>query len=157
MSQGTQLFSLDGQVALVTGGSRGIGAAIARHFSAAGAKVVLASRKREPLEEVAAQLRSAGGEALAVACHTGKLDDVKAAVAAAVERFGKIDVLVNNAATNPYFGPLLDIEEPAWDKTFEVNVKGYFYMAREVAAHLQARGAPGSIVNIASIAAIRGA
>jgi len=157
MLQGTHLFSLEGQVALITGASRGIGAAIARHFSDAGAKVVLAARKREPLEEVAAQLRSAGGDALAVACHTGKLGDVKAAVAAAVERFGKIDVLVNNAATNPYFGPLLDIEEPAWDKTFEVNVKGYFYMAREVAAHLRAREAPGSIVNVASITAIRGA
>jgi len=157
MPQGLGLFSLEGQVALVTGASRGIGASIARCFASAGAKLVLVARKKDPLEEMAASLRGAGADAIAVAGHSGKAGDVKAAFAAAVERFGKVDVLVNNAATNPYFGPLLDIEEPAWDKTFEVNVKGYFHCIRELSAHLMKRNAPGSIVNLASITGLRGA
>jgi NAD(P)-dependent dehydrogenase (short-subunit alcohol dehydrogenase family) len=152
-----QLFSLQDQVALVTGASRGIGASIAQTFAEAGARVVLVARKKEPLEEVAHAISKAGGQALAVAAHTGKAEDVKAAVAAAVGAFGRLDVLVNNAATNPYFGPLLDTEEAAWDKTFEVNLKGYFYATRETVAHLQSRGAPGSIINVASIAGIRAA
>jgi NAD(P)-dependent dehydrogenase (short-subunit alcohol dehydrogenase family) len=151
------LFSLEGQVALITGASRGIGASIATHFAAAGARVVLVARKREGLDEVAASIQKAGGEALAVAAHTGKPDEVRAAVAAGLERFGKLDILVNNAATNPYFGPLLDVSEPAWDKTFEVNLKGYFYTTREVAQHLQSRNAPGSIINVTSMVALRAA
>jgi NAD(P)-dependent dehydrogenase (short-subunit alcohol dehydrogenase family) len=151
------LFSLEGQVALITGASRGIGASIATHFAAAGARVVLVSRKREGLEEVATAIQQAGGQALAVAAHTGKAADIRAAVAAGVERFGKLDILVNNAATNPYFGPMMDVGDEAWDKTFEVNLKGYFLTAREVASHLQARNAPGSIINVTSVAALRAA
>lgn len=153
----SNLFSLQGKVALITGASRGIGASIATSFANAGAKVVLVARKKEALDQVAQQIAASGGEALAVAAHTGKLDDVKAAMAVALQKFGQVDVLVNNAATNPYFGPMLDIEEPAWDKTFEVNLKGYFYATRELALHLQQRGAKGSIVNVASIAGIRAA
>ncbi len=149
------LFSLSNKVAIVTGASRGIGESIARHFAAAGASVVLASRKIEGLTEVAANIEKAGGRALPVAAHTGRPAEVQALVKAAVDRFGKVDILVNNAATNPHFGPLCDVSEAAWDKTFEVNVKGYFFAAREVIAHLQKRGAPGSIVNLASIAGIR--
>ena len=89
--------------------------------------------------------------------HTGKAEDVKAVVAKTVEHFGKVDILVNNAAANPYFGPMLQIEDAAWDKTFEVNVKGYFMMMREVANHLTARNAPGSLINVASIAGLRSA
>jgi NAD(P)-dependent dehydrogenase (short-subunit alcohol dehydrogenase family) len=152
-----QLFSLQDQVALVTGASRGIGASIAQTFAEAGARVVLVARKKEALEEVAHGITKAGGQALAVAAHTGKQEDVKAAVAAAVKAFGKLDVLVNNAATNPYFGPMLDTEEGAWDKTFEVNLKGYFFATRETVAHLQGRGAPGSIINVASIAGLTAA
>ena len=151
------LFSLEGQVALITGASRGIGASIATHFAAAGARVVLVSRKREGLEEVAATIQQAGGQALAVAAHTGKAEDIRAAVAAGIERFGKLDILVNNAATNPYFGPMMDVGEEAWDKTFEVNLKGYFLTAREVVNHLQARNAPGAIINVTSVAALRAA
>lgn len=151
------LFSLKDHVALITGASRGIGAAIAARFAEAGAKVVLVARKPEALQATAAAIESAGGEALAVAAHTGKTDDVRHAIAEAVKRFGKVDILVNNAATNPYFGPMLDIEASAWDKTFEVNLKGYFYAAREVISHLQQRNAPGSIVNVASIAGVRAA
>ena len=145
------------RVASVTGASRGIGAAIAAAFAREGAKVVICSRKREGVDAVAAEIAAAGGEALAVACHTGKADDVVALVRAAVERFGRVDAVVNNAATNPYFGPLVDAPEPAWDKTFEVNLKGYFMVAREVIRHLRARGAPGAVVNVASIAGLRAA
>jgi NAD(P)-dependent dehydrogenase (short-subunit alcohol dehydrogenase family) len=151
------MLRVDGKVALITGASRGIGEAIARALAGAGAKVVLSARKVEPLAEVASAIGREGGEALAVAAHAGKADDVARLVRAAIERFGKVDVLVNNAATNPYFGPLVDIEDAAWDKIFEVNLKGYFFAVREVVRHLQARGAPGSIVNLASIAGLKGA
>jgi NAD(P)-dependent dehydrogenase (short-subunit alcohol dehydrogenase family) len=144
-------ITLQDKVAIITGASRGIGEAIARTFAAHGAKVVLASRK---IEGVGAVAESIGPNAHAVATHTGKQDDCIALVDAAVKKFGKVDVLVNNAATNPYFGPFLDIDEGAWDKTFEVNLKGYFWMTREVVKHLRAREAPGSIVHMASVAGI---
>jgi NAD(P)-dependent dehydrogenase (short-subunit alcohol dehydrogenase family) len=144
-------ITLEGKVAIVTGASRGIGEAIARTFAARGAKVVLASRKMEGLSAVASSI---GENAHAIAAHTGKEEDCVALVDAAVKKFGKVDVLVNNAATNPYFGPMLDIDNAAWDKTYEVNVKGYFWMTREVAKHLRAREAPGSIVNVASVAGL---
>jgi NAD(P)-dependent dehydrogenase (short-subunit alcohol dehydrogenase family) len=148
---------LSGKVAIVTGASRGIGEAIARAFADAGAAVVLASRKLEDLQKVESELRAQGRQAKAVAAHAGKLADVQQLVAAAVANFGKVDILVNNAATNPYFGALLDVPDAAWDKTFEVNTRGYFYAAREVIKHLQARKAPGSIVNVASMVALRAA
>jgi NAD(P)-dependent dehydrogenase (short-subunit alcohol dehydrogenase family) len=144
-------ITLEGKVAIITGGSRGIGEAMARAFVEAGAKVVVASRKAEGVEAVA---KSIGERAFAVAAHTGKESDCSALVDAAVKRFGKVDVLVNNAATNPHFGPLMTADMGAWDKTFEVNLKGYFWMTREVAKHLVAREAPGSIVSVASVAAI---
>lgn len=153
----TPLINLTDKVALITGASRGIGEAIAHAFADAGAKVVLAARKPDALDAVAQSIIAKGGQALAVPTHTGKLEDVKKLVAAAIEKFGKIDVLVNNAATNPYFGPMLDIEDSAFDKTFEVNVKGYFWLAREIATHLQSRNAKGSIVNVASVAGLAAA
>lgn len=142
---------LQGKVAIVTGASRGIGEAIARSYAQAGAKVVLSARKLEGLEKVAASLRESGAEATAVACHGGDPAQIQALVQQAIERYGKVDVLVNNAATNPHFGPMLSIEWPAFDKTFEVNVRGYFAAAKAVAEHLIARGAPGAIINISSI------
>jgi len=149
---------LHDKVAIVTGASRGIGAAIARSFARAGAKVVLASRDQGALDEVAASIRAEGGEAHGQACHTGDPEQVAALVRAAVERYGQVDVLVNNAATNPHFGPLLSVDELSmWDKTFDVNVKGYFVMAREVARHLIERQASGSIVNVASVLGTMGA
>ena len=144
------------KVAIVTGASRGIGAAIARTLAASGAKVVLASRKLEDLKQVEGQIVAAGGEALAHACHTGRPAEVAALVAATVARFGRVDVLVNNAATNPYFGPLLDIPDGAFDKTFEVNLKGYFTAAREFVRHVLGRQGRGTIVNMASVVGLRG-
>jgi NAD(P)-dependent dehydrogenase (short-subunit alcohol dehydrogenase family) len=145
------------KVAIITGSSRGIGAAIARRLAKEGARVVLAARKIEGLEQVAAEVTAEGGEALPVACHVGKEADVDAMVAAAVERFGKVDVLVNNAATNPYFGPMMNVDWGAWDKTFEVNLKGYFATTRAVVRHLLERGASGSIVNVTSVVGLMGA
>jgi NAD(P)-dependent dehydrogenase (short-subunit alcohol dehydrogenase family) len=147
-------ITLENKVAIVTGASRGIGEAIARCFAANGAKVVLASRKIEGLTAVAESIGASGGAAFAVAAHTGKESDCTALVDAAVKKFGKVDILVNNAATNPYFGPMVDIDEAAWDKTFEVNTKGYFWMTREVVKHLRSREAPGSIIHMASVAGL---
>ena len=149
-------INLDNKVAIVTGASRGIGEAIARCFAANGAKVVLASRKIESLQAVAESIEAAGGSAFAVAAHTGKEDECAALVDAAVKKFGKVDIVVNNAATNPHFGPLVDADEGAWDKTFQLNTKGYFWMSRELVKHLRSREAPGSIVNIASVAGLVG-
>lgn len=148
---------VEGKVALVTGGSRGIGESIARVLGQSGAKVAIASRKLEGVSAAAERLREAGVEVEPYACHTGKAADVAALVKTVVQRFGKIDVLVNNAATNPHFGPMLGADEGAFDKTFEVNVKGYFNAAREVANHLIARNAPGSLIFISSVQGLQAA
>lgn len=144
-------FDLSGKVAIITGASRGIGEAIAAAYVRAGAAVVLAGRKAETLEAVAARLCAAGGQALAVPTHTGRAEEVQTLVAATVERFGGVDILVNNAATNPHFGPLLSADGGQWDKILEVNVKGYFFAAQACAPHMQSRGG-GKIVNMASVA-----
>lgn len=140
-----------GRVVVVTGASRGIGAAVAGAFAAAKARLVLAGRKMEGLEAVADLIRGNGGEALPVACHTGRAADVQALIDQAVETFGGVDVLVNNAATSPHFGPLLAAEESHWDKTFEVNVKGYVHLIRACVPVMRERGG-GAIVNVASVA-----
>ncbi|HEU4412455.1 MAG TPA: glucose 1-dehydrogenase [Polyangiaceae bacterium] len=145
------LIHLEGKVAIVTGASRGIGEAVARAFADAGARVVLAARKVEPLQNVADSIKASGGQAIALGCHAGQPEQLRALLDGTIERFGKVDVLVNNAATNPYFGPLLGVDEGAYAKTFEVNLKGYFEAARLVAGHLIGRGAGGSIINVASV------
>jgi NAD(P)-dependent dehydrogenase (short-subunit alcohol dehydrogenase family) len=154
----TARVTLDGKIAIVTGGSRGIGEAIARTFVAHGARVVIASRKVEGVQAVAESIGKEHGadKVLAVAAHTGKEDECVRLVATTVEKFGKVDVLVNNAGTNPYFGPMLNAEMGAWDKTFDVNLKGYFWCAREVAKNCIGREAPGSIVSITSVAGLMG-
>ncbi len=144
-------MNLKDKVAVVTGASRGIGEAIAVALAGEGARVVLASRKLDGLEAVADRIRAAGGEAMAVACHTGKAADVQALVERAKEAFGGVDVLVNNAATSPHFGPLLEADDSHWDKTFEVNVKGYVNAIRACVPLMRERGG-GSIVNVASVA-----
>jgi NAD(P)-dependent dehydrogenase (short-subunit alcohol dehydrogenase family) len=146
---------LKDKVIVITGASRGIGEAIARACVEAGAKVALASRKQADLERVASSLPAE--RAVAISCHTGKPAEVEAMFARAVDRFGHVDGLVNNAATNPYFGPLIDTPDAAIDKTFEVNVKGYLYCVRALVKHARTRDGSAAIVNIASIAGIRAA
>ena len=148
---------LKDKVAIVTGASRGIGAAIAGYMAEEGAKVVLVSRKIEGLQAVADEIRGQGGEATPIACHVGQRERREEMLSQALDAYGKVDILVNNAATNPHFGPMLTIDERAWDKTFEVNTKGYFGMIQLVAGHLQQRNAKGSIVNVASVAGLMAA
>jgi NAD(P)-dependent dehydrogenase (short-subunit alcohol dehydrogenase family) len=151
-------ISLDGKVAVVTGGSRGLGEAVARMFVANGARVVIASRKQEGVAAVAESIaREHGADRIvALTAHTGKETECVRLVSETVDRFGKVDVLVNNAGTNPHFGPLITADNGAWDKTFEVNLKGYFWCAREVARHCVARQSPGSIVSVASVTGLVG-
>ena len=144
-------FDLTGKVAIVTGASRGIGAAIAAALAEAGASVVLASRKQESVEAVAAQIRAQGGTATAITAHTGDAAAVTALVERTVATYGGVDILVNNAATNPHFGPLLTAEESHWDKTFDVNVKGYLRMIKACVPAMQVQGG-GKVINLASIA-----
>ena len=149
---------LENKTAIVTGGSRGIGAAIAHGFAREGAHVVIASRKQDALDETAAAINEQVGAARVVgrACHTGDADQIAELVDWTTSTYGLPTVLVNNAATNPYFGPLLDVEWTAWDKTFEVNVKGYFEATRQVTRRLLDAGSPGSIINVASIYGLKG-
>jgi NAD(P)-dependent dehydrogenase (short-subunit alcohol dehydrogenase family) len=150
-------MSLDGKVAIVTGASRGIGEAIALTFAKRGARVVVSSRKIDGLTAVAEKIRAAGGDATPIVCHAGKEEQIENLVAETVRHYGKVDILVNNAAANPYFGPMMNVDFGAWEKTFEVNTKGYFIATRAVVRHLQERNAPGSIVNVASIAGMTAA
>jgi NAD(P)-dependent dehydrogenase (short-subunit alcohol dehydrogenase family) len=148
-------FSLHGRVALVTGASRGIGSAIANALAEQGAQVVLSSRKQADLEAEAERINASFPEkALAIAAHAGKAEDLRRLVGEVMDRFSRIDILVNNAATNPYFGPLLGADLGAWDKTFEVNLRGIFVLTKLVyEASMEKRG--GSIVNVASVGGLR--
>jgi len=147
-------FNLTGRVALVSGASRGIGESIARTLAAYGAEVILSSRKIEGLTEVEEKIKAAGGKATSIACHAGKMDDIKELFRVIRERWGRLDILVNNAATNPFFGDVLHVTEDAFDKTVEVNFKGYFFMS-QMAAILMAEKGKGAIVNVASINGMR--
>jgi len=147
-------FSLTGKVAIITGASRGIGRAIALRLAQAGARVTVCSRKLENVEKVAEEIRAAGGEALAVQAHVGYADQVEAMVERAVEAFGRVDIAVNNAATNPHFGPILTADEGQWDKILDTNLKSVFRVAKAVAPHMKARGG-GKIINVASVAGLR--
>jgi len=149
------LFDLSGRVALVTGASRGIGSAIAEILAEHGAQVVLSSRKQADLDTEADRINAKHGEkATPLAAHAGKPEDMERLVEAVIKRFSRIDILVNNAATNPYFGPLIGAELAAWDKTFEVNLRGVFVLTKLVyQASMEAHG--GAIVNVASIGGLR--
>ena len=146
-------ISLDGKTALVTGASRGIGAAIAAIYAAAGANVVLSSRKVEALDEVAATLPSE--HVMTFAANAGEPDQAEACVQATVERFGAVDILVNNAATNPYMGSSIDIDLGRYDKTFQVNLRGPLVWT-QAAWQATMRDHGGVVINVASIGGIRG-
>ncbi len=150
-------FELRDRVAIVSGASRGIGEAIALALASAGAKVVVASRKLEGVKSVAEKLRAAGGTAHAVAAHVGHVEQCHALVAETVATFGQADVLINCAGTNPYFGPVIGIDGGAYDKTFEVNLRGPVEAIRAFATHVMERKGRGSIVNITSVAGLRAA
>src|ERR1700682_3358183 len=152
---GTSRLDLSGRVALVTGASRGIGSAIAAALVEQGHPVVLSSRKQSDLDEEAARINAEYPEkATAIAAHAGKPEDLERLVETVMDRFAHIDILVNNAATNPYFGPVLDADLSAWDKTFEVNLRGVFVLTKLVyEAWMQEHG--GVVVNIASVGGLR--
>ena len=142
--------TLENKIALITGGSRGIGAAIARGFAEQGATVIIAARKQSAIEDTVAAIQGEGGNVVGMACHTAKANEVDVLFNRIGKKFGKLDILVNNAATNPYFGPFIAAEESAFDKTFEVNVKGYF-LTGQYGARMMVEQGGGSIINIVSI------
>ncbi len=144
------MFRLDGKVALVTGASKGIGEAMARGLAEFGASVVLSSRKQEAVDAVAASLRERGLEATGIAANVGNLDDIDSLVERSAEIYRGIDILVNNAAANPVYGPVQDTDQRAFDKIIEVNLKGPFELAKRAYPLMRARGG-GSIINISSI------
>ena len=142
---------LDGKVALITGASRGIGAAIAGEYAAAGAKVMLSSRKEDSLREAASAMVPTGdGELEVFAANAGDPEAAEACVSATIERFGALDILVNNAATNPYMGRMIDIDLPRLDKTYDVNLRGAFVWIQQ-AWHQWMAEHGGNVINISSI------
>jgi len=147
-------FSLTDKIALVTGASRGIGEAIATTLAEHGARCILVSRKMEGLQAVKKKIEQSGGQARAIACHTGNLEQIKQLFEQIQNDYDRLDILVNNAATNPHFGAMMDADEAVWDKTNEVNLKGPFFIIQH-AARLMEKCGGGAIVNVASINGIR--
>lgn len=143
-------FDLTGRVAIVTGASRGIGKAIAEAYARAGAKVALASRKQDALDEAAEAIRASAGEAIGIAAHNGDKAALKALVEQTVRHYGRLDILVNNAATNPHFGSMLEAADSYWQKTIEVNLMGNVWLSQAAVKVMRANGG-GKIINVASI------
>ncbi len=143
-------FDLSGKIAAVTGASRGIGEAIARKLAAHGAHVVISSRKVEACEKVVAAIRADGGSAESLACHIGDMGEIAAFFQALDQKFGGLDILVNNAAANPYFGPVYETDPGAFQKTVDVNIRGYFFMSVEGVKLMRKKGG-GAILNVASV------
>ena len=150
----TNLFDLTGKIALVTGASRGIGESIAILLAEQGAHVIVSSRKIDGCQTVADAIINAGGSAEAFACHVGSMDDIENIFKHIQTKYGKLDILVNNAAANPYFGDILDTDLAAYTKTVDVNIRGYFFMSVQ-AGRLMRENGGGAIVNTASVNAIQ--
>ena len=146
-------FSLEGQVALVTGGSRGIGEATAVRFARAGADVAVTSRRLPALEEVAQKVREEGRRALAVETHIGRMEQLQPLVDKVVAEFGKIDILVNDAGTN-FFAPAIDMDEKGWDSVMNLDLKGLFFLSQACARVMREHGG-GKIINISSTSGYR--
>ncbi|MEM7123547.1 MAG: SDR family oxidoreductase [Pseudomonadota bacterium] len=150
-----EMFGLAGKVAIVTGGSKGIGRAIAERMAEAGAKVVVSSRKLDKCQEVADGITAAGGEAIAVACNVSHIDQLENLVDQTMKAFGKVDILVGNAAVNPHYGPMTDIEESAFDKIMDSNIKANLWLARMLLPQMAERR-DGVVILLSSIAGIKG-
>jgi len=144
------LFDLTGKVALVTGASRGIGEHIAKLLAKNGAHVIVSSRKIDGCQTVVEDIIKAGGSAQAIACHIGEMEQIERLFAEITEQHGKLDTLVNNAAANPYFGHILETDLSAFQKTVDVNIRGYFFMSIAGAKLMKENGG-GAIVNVASV------
>lgn len=147
-------YRLDGKVALITGGSRGIGKAIALGFAEAGADLVIASRRLPELEAAANEISALGRRCLPVTAHAAKKEDLDSLVNKTMAEFGQIDILVNNASTNPYYGKTIDAEELVWDTVMNLNLKGYFLLSQKVARIMIHQGG-GSIICVSSTNAMR--
>ncbi len=149
----TSYLSLEGKVALITGGSRGIGKAIALTFADAGADIAISSRKQAALDEVAIEIRAKGRRALAVTAHNREPEDLRQLIEKVKAEFGRIDILVNNAATNPIMAALVDTDEKAFDTIMNTNLKGYFLLS-QMAARMMIEQGGGNILNISSIGGV---
>ncbi len=150
----SELFSMNGKNAIVTGSTRGIGLAIADSFLDAGATVTICGRKQEGVDIALEELKGYGDRVLGVAAHVGEQDGREKLISSAEEKFGTVNVLVNNAGTNPFYGPIIDSEDWAWDKTFDINLKAPYILSRLLAKKMVASGSGGSIINISSIAGL---
>jgi len=150
MTHISEQFNLENKVAIITGSSKGIGKAIAKGLAQNGAQVVISSRSQETCDEVVKEFTDEGLKAVGIACHIGKEDQRKNLVAKTIEAFGRIDVLVNNAAINPVFGPIEDVDPAIFDKIMDVNVKAPWSLSNLVLPHFQANK-NGSVINIASV------
>lgn len=150
----SKLFDMTGKVAIVTGSSRGIGRAIAQEFARAGASVVVSSRKADACEKVRAEIEAQGGTAAVIPCNISSREDCEALIRGTMERFGRIDALVCNAAVNPYFGPIAEVPDAAFDKIMASNIKSNLWLCQLARPALSARG--GAILIISSIGGLRG-
>ncbi|HEX7416266.1 MAG TPA: glucose 1-dehydrogenase [Smithellaceae bacterium] len=146
-------LSLKNKVVLITGASRGIGQAAAIGLAKAGADLAIASRKLPDLEKVAAEIKKLGRKCVPIAAHVGRIEEINSLVKKTLDEFGKIDILVNNAATNPTMASAMDTDERAWDSIMNLNLKGLFFLSQTVARTMKEKGG-GKIINIASIAGI---